>query len=77
MLEALGPKGSRLGTAIAKLRAWESAGADRSSACAEVRGNCRYQHRDAIKIMDAWWPRAVDGIFKPRLGAVSSARSST
>jgi acyl-homoserine lactone acylase PvdQ len=72
MLEALGPQGGRLGTAISKLRAWERAGAhrrDRSSACQQDRGNCRYQHRDAIKIMDAWWPRAVDGIFKPRLGA--------
>ena len=71
MLEALGPQGGRVGQAVAKLRAWKGAGAhrrDRSAACRAERANCRYQHRDAVKTMDAWWPKIVDAQFRPVIG---------
>ena len=71
MLEALGPQSGRLGVAVAQLRAWKASGAhrrDRSTGCRADRARCRYQHRDAVKTMDAWWPRIVDAQFKPVLG---------
>ena len=77
MLEALGPQGGRLGDAASKLRAWKGAGAhrrDRSGACRADRARCRYQHREAVKIMDAWWPKIVEAQFKPVLGQTMFAR---
>ena len=71
LLAALGPQRGELGNAVSKLRAWERSGAhrrDRSDGCKRERTRCRYQHREAIKIMDAWWPRLVDAQFRPVLG---------
>jgi acyl-homoserine lactone acylase PvdQ len=50
--------------AVAKLRAWQRAGGlrrdhDRDGA---------YEHADAIRILDAWWPRWVRAQFEPTLG---------
>ncbi len=50
--------------ALAKLEAWQRAGAHRR----DENGDGVYEHSDAIKIMDAWWPRLVEGQFKPALG---------
>jgi hypothetical protein len=52
------------GDAVAKLRAWVRDGAHRIDAD----GDGVYEHSEAIRIMDAWWPRWVEAQFKPVLG---------
>ncbi|HEU5473477.1 MAG TPA: penicillin acylase family protein [Actinophytocola sp.] len=52
--------------AVAALTAWQQAGAHRRSPAPGVN---RYDHADAIRIMDAWWPRLVAAQFQPGLGA--------
>lgn len=54
-----------LADAVAKLRAWERAGAKREETSP---GSRRYAHADAIRIMDAWWPKLVGAQFRPGLG---------
>src|SRR5690606_14687285 len=51
--------------AVAALTAWEEAGAPRREA---ARGDGSYQHAEAIRIMDAWWPLLVSAQFQPGLG---------
>jgi acyl-homoserine lactone acylase PvdQ len=53
-----------LATAIAKLRAWQRAGAHRI----DRDGNGRYEDSDAITVMDAWWPLWMRAQFEPVLG---------
>lgn len=53
-------------TAVSQLRAWQQAGSHRRSAGPGVN---RYDHTDAIRIMDAWWPRLVTAEFQPSLGS--------
>ena len=51
--------------AITKLRAWRADGAHR-------RDHDRdgvYEHSEAIRIMDAWWPRWMHAQFEPVLGS--------
>ncbi len=50
--------------ALAKLEAWRAAGAHRR----DDNGDGVYEHSEAIKIMDAWWPLLVEGQFEPALG---------
>ena len=50
--------------AIAKLGAWQGEGAHRR----DKDNDGVYEHSDAIKIMDAWWPKLVEAMFKPTLG---------
>jgi hypothetical protein len=65
MLKVLGKqKDERIAGAISLLTAWMKSGANRESK--EVKGN--YEHSPAIALMDAWWERAIEAIFKPRLG---------
>jgi acyl-homoserine lactone acylase PvdQ len=65
MLRAVGmPDDPVLRDAVVKLRAWKAAGAHRRD---RDRDNA-YEHADAIRIMDAWWPRLVQAQFRPRLG---------
>jgi acyl-homoserine lactone acylase PvdQ len=52
--------------AVAQLTAWQQAGSHRHSAGPGVN---RYDHADAIRILDAWWPRLVTAEFQPGLGA--------
>ena len=52
------------GEAVAKLRAWVRDGAHRI----DSNGDGVYEHSEAIKIMDAWWPRWVEAQFAPVLG---------
>jgi acyl-homoserine lactone acylase PvdQ len=65
-LKVLGrPRDPALRDALAALRAWRRAGGlrrdhDRDGA---------YEHADAIRILDAWWPRWVRAQFRPVLGA--------
>ena len=49
---------------VAKLRAWVEDGAHRR----DKDRNGHYEHSDAIRIMDAWWPLWVEAQFKPVLG---------
>jgi hypothetical protein len=58
------PKDPALADAVAKLRAWRAAGGQRRD-----RDNDKvYEHADAIRIFDAWWPRWLKAEFAPRLG---------
>jgi hypothetical protein len=54
-----------LATAVAQLTAWHSAGAKRVETAP---GSKVYQHADAIRIFDAWWPLLVSTQFKADLG---------
>ena len=51
--------------ALDKLRAWQASGAHRI----DRDKNGTYEDTDAIRIMDAWWPRLVEAEFKPTLGS--------
>jgi hypothetical protein len=53
-------------TAVNQLVAWQQAGSHRRSAGPGVN---RFDHSDAIRIMDAWWPRLVTASFQPVLGS--------
>jgi acyl-homoserine lactone acylase PvdQ len=50
--------------ALDTLAAWARDGAHRIDAD----GDGRYEHADAIRIMDAWWPRWLHAEFQPTLG---------
>jgi acyl-homoserine lactone acylase PvdQ len=54
-----------LAPAVNQLTAWQQAGSHRRSPGPGVN---RYDHSDAIRIMDAWWPRLVPAQFRPGLG---------
>lgn len=54
-----------LAPAVGQLTAWQQAGSHRR---APGPGVNRYDHSDAIRIMDAWWPRLVQAEFGPGLG---------
>lgn len=55
-----------LRSAVDVLTAWQRAGSHRRS---PAEGTNRFDHSDAIRIMDAWWPRLVRAQFEPGLGA--------
>jgi len=64
-LRVLGtPRDPALADAVAKLRAWVAAGAHRR----DDDGDGTYEHSDAIRIVDAWWPRWMRAQFEPVLG---------
>ncbi|MFF0120487.1 penicillin acylase family protein [Micromonospora arida] len=54
-----------LADAVGKLRAWQQAGARRVETSP---GSKVYQHADAIRIFDAWWPLLASAQFRPGLG---------
>ncbi|MDX8150725.1 penicillin acylase family protein [Patulibacter brassicae] len=54
-----------LRAALDRLSAWAADGWHRRDAD----GDGRYEHADAIRIMDAWWPRWLRAQFEPALGA--------
>ncbi|MDI3388783.1 penicillin acylase family protein [Streptomyces sp. B-S-A8] len=54
-----------LDRAVQQLESWRKAGAQRNQTSA---GSKVYAHPDAIRIMDAWWPKLVEAQFKPGLG---------
>jgi len=58
------PRDPALRDAVAKLRAWVADGAQRR----DRDGDGTYEHSDAIRIMDAWWPRWMRAEFEPVLG---------
>ena len=59
------PRDPELRGAVAALRAWRRAGGLRR----DHDGDGAYEHADAIRILDAWWPRWVTAQFRPVLGA--------
>jgi acyl-homoserine lactone acylase PvdQ len=59
------PAEPRLADAVAKLRAWVDDGSHRR----DLDGDGRYEHADAIRILDAFWPRWMRAQFEPSLGA--------
>ena len=64
-LRVLGaPAEPELAEAVAKLRAWVADGAHRR----DRDGDGRYEHADAIRILDAFWPRWMRAQFAPSLG---------
>jgi acyl-homoserine lactone acylase PvdQ len=64
-LRVLGtPKDPQLAAAVAKLRAWVKSGTHRI----DRDRNGTYDDADAVRIMDAWWPRLVTAMFQPVMG---------
>jgi hypothetical protein len=65
-LDVIGrPSDPRLADAVSILRRWVARGAHRR----DRDGDGRYDDADAVRIMDAWWPRWLKAQFEPRLGA--------
>jgi acyl-homoserine lactone acylase PvdQ len=58
------PKDPAVKAAVAKLKAWLAAGGLRKDANRDG----AYEHSDAIRLLDAWWPRWVRAEFEPQLG---------
>jgi acyl-homoserine lactone acylase PvdQ len=58
------PAAPALKTAVAKLRAWVRAGSHRR----DLDNNGTYEHSEAIRILDAWWPLWMQAEFGNRLG---------
>ncbi|MGW0779614.1 penicillin acylase family protein [Streptomyces sp. NPDC002913] len=54
-----------LSATVEKLRAWEAAGGHRRET---AKGSGTYAHAEAIRVLDAWWPLLVEGVFTPGLG---------
>jgi acyl-homoserine lactone acylase PvdQ len=64
-LKVLGrQKDPALRDAIAKLKAWSADGAHRR----DKDRNGAYEHGEAIRILDAWWPLWMHAQFEPTLG---------
>jgi len=64
-LRVLGtPRNARIAEAVAALRAWAAAGAHRR----DGDGDGVYEHAEAIRILDAWWPLWMRSQFAPVLG---------
>jgi acyl-homoserine lactone acylase PvdQ len=64
-LRVLGtPSEPRVAEAVAKLRAWVADGAQRRDRDRDG----VYEHADAIRILDAWWPVWMRAQFEPVLG---------
>ncbi|MEA2151539.1 MAG: hypothetical protein QOD69_3369, partial [Solirubrobacteraceae bacterium] len=64
-LDVIGtPEDPRLADAVAELRAWVADGSHRR----DRDGDGVYEHADAIRILDAFWPRWMHAEFEPSLG---------
>ena len=59
------PGDSSLRRAVDELRAWQRAGGLRKDANKDG----AYEHSNAIRLMDAWWPLWVRSQFRPALGS--------
>ncbi|MFE5188307.1 penicillin acylase family protein [Streptomyces sp. NPDC056628] len=57
---------SQAAAAVTRLQAWVAGGARRTETSA---GSKKYADADAIRILDAWWPRLVKAEFEPGLGS--------
>ena len=64
-LEVIGsPKDPERAAAAQTMRDWVADGAHRR----DFDDSGAYDHAEAVKIMDAWWPLWMEGQFKPTLG---------
>ncbi|MGQ7748487.1 penicillin acylase family protein [Streptomyces sp. WC2508] len=54
-----------LNGAVQQLESWRAAGSERRE---NSPGSHTYTHADAVRIMDAWWPKLVEAEFRPGLG---------
>ncbi|MFJ2501032.1 penicillin acylase family protein [Streptomyces sp. NPDC087539] len=54
-----------LNSAVQQLESWRAAGSQRRESSP---GSHAYTHADAVRIMDAWWPKLVEAEFRPGLG---------
>lgn len=54
-----------LAQAVGQLASWAAAGAQRKET---ARGSRTYAHAEAVRLMDAWWPKLVEAEFRPGLG---------
>ncbi|GIJ11831.1 penicillin acylase family protein [Micromonospora andamanensis] len=66
VLESQPVTDTALAAEIARLKAWRQAGALRVET---TKGSKVYQHAEAIRTLDAWWPLLVRGMFRDPLGA--------
>lgn len=65
VLERADTSDPQVAEAVEALRAWQEAGAPRREPSRDAGA---YAHADAVRIMDAWWPRLVEAEFEPGLG---------
>jgi acyl-homoserine lactone acylase PvdQ len=69
MLQVIGTPGPALTAdqqnAVAALQAWANSGGHRRD---DDPKDGQYDSAEAIQIMDAWWPKALEAAFKPTLG---------
>jgi acyl-homoserine lactone acylase PvdQ len=66
IFKAIGrPKSAKLRQALATLRAWHKHGGHRR----DLDRDGVDEETPAIELMDAWWPRLLQGEFQPTLGA--------
>ncbi|MFG2588594.1 penicillin acylase family protein [Streptomyces sp. NPDC048438] len=54
-----------LNAVVQQLDSWRAAGSQRKETSP---GSHTYTHADAVRIMDAWWPKLVEAEFRPGLG---------
>jgi acyl-homoserine lactone acylase PvdQ len=67
MLEVVGnPSDGRMRRAVGLLSDWHRTGAHRADL--EKPHDGVYDHAAAVALMDQWWPRALDAVFRPVLG---------
>lgn len=66
IFKAIGkPKSAQLRKARATLRNWHRHGAHRR----DLNRDGVYEENEAVELMDAWWPKLIQGEFRPVLGA--------
>jgi acyl-homoserine lactone acylase PvdQ len=66
IFKAIGkPSSAKLRQALGTLRAWHKHGAHRR----DLDRDGVYEEIQAVELMDAWWPKLLEGEFKPFLGA--------
>jgi acyl-homoserine lactone acylase PvdQ len=66
IFEAIGkPKSAQLRQALATLRTWHQHGSHRR----DLNRDGVDEETPAIELMDAWWPKLLEGEFKPALGS--------
>ncbi|HMI80797.1 MAG TPA: penicillin acylase family protein [Solirubrobacterales bacterium] len=58
------PNSAQLRSALATLRTWHRHGAHRR----DLDRDGVYEENRAVELMDAWWPKLVEGEFRPVLG---------
>jgi hypothetical protein len=55
-----------LAATVQKLKEWQQSGSLRRET---TKGSKVYNHAEAIRVLDAWWPKLVQAEFQPGLGA--------